>query len=444
MRQPDTEFCRRARIDPKNSPSDTALWHFQLVESCAESRLVANWLAMGIKQLMDGRSIFLSMLLSAVIQGTCVAQDGGTELRATSNDNSSGILVLADGKVLNGRFLPRPDGYEVEVQGGRMFVESARVRFIAKDFDDAYQRMRSSFSELTPQSHMELARWCLANKRPELARREVLDALHKDPNRIDAQRLLQSLVQPNEQASTSSGRSGLTEFPSLAKQSGSVPEARSLAGLSRSVAQDFTRHVQPILMNKCANAGCHGIRTSSSFQLTSSHRGTSVTIAERNLAAVMKQINLSRPSSSPLLSALEGNHANTPAPLFRGRSGAMQMTTLRDWVGAVSNDIAPELNEEVSERQERIQLVSMSQPLEAATDTVADEVTMTPHGRTLTTTETDVRFLKNASHANARDAFDPSKFNQQFYKSTRTEHSDQTPKDMQTTPGETTEGLRRD
>ena len=393
---------------------------------------------------MDGRCTFLSMFLSGVLQGLCIAQDGGPELRATPNDNSPGILVLADGKVMNDRFLPRPDGYEVEVQGGRMFIESERVRFIARNFEDAHQRMRSSFTELTPQSHMELARWCLTNKREDLARREVLDALHKDPNRIDAQRLLQSLVKQNEGAPKSPGGSGLTEFPSLASPSGPVPEARSLAGLSRSVAQDFTRHVQPILMNKCSNAGCHGTRSISSFQLTPSNRGTSVSIAERNLAAVMKQIDLTRPSSSPLLTTLEGNHANSSTPIFRGRSGAVQMKTLRDWVGAVSNDIAPEMNEEVRERQERIQLASMSKTHEPESDSATDESTMAHHGRVLTTTETDVRFLQKASRANARDAFDPSKFNQQFYKSTRTENSDQTPKDMQTTPGEATEGLSRD
>jgi hypothetical protein len=393
---------------------------------------------------MDGRCIFLSMFLSGLMQGLCIAQGGGTELRATPSDNSPGILVLADGTVMNGRFLPRPDGYEVEVQGGRMFIESERVRFIAKNLDDAHQRMRSSFSELTPQSHMELARWCLTNKRTDLARREVLDALHKDPNRVDAQRLLQSLVMQNEAASKAPGGSGLTEFPSLARPSGTVPEARSLAGLSRSVAQDFTRHVQPILMNKCANAGCHGVRSISSFQLTPSHRGTSVSIAERNLASVMKQIDLNRPSSSPLLTTLEGNHADSTTPIFRGRSGAIQMKTLRDWVGAVSNDIAPELNEEVRERQEQIQLASMLKTVEPESDSATNESTMAPHGRVLTTTETDVRFLQKASRANARDAFDPSKFNQQFQKSKRTENSDQTLKDTQTTPSETNDGLSLD
>ncbi|MFO1002542.1 MAG: hypothetical protein U0936_19600 [Planctomycetaceae bacterium] len=414
---------------------------FSMAESRAERTQLPTWSATGITKLMDGRCTFLMILLSGAIQAICIAQDSGPELRATPNDNSSGILVLADGKVLDGRFLPRPDGYEVEVQGGRMFIESARVRFIARDFEDAYQRMRASFSELTPQSHMELARWCLNNKRTDLARREVLDALHKDPNRIDAQRLLQSLVQQSEQAPKSSRGSGLSEFPALARPAGPVPEARSLAGLSRSVSQDYTRHIQRILMNNCASAGCHGVRTTSSFQLASSHRGTSVSIAERNLAAVMKQIDLSRPSSSPLLSVLEGNHANTSAPLFRGRSGAAQMKTLRDWVGAVSNDIAPELNEEMRERQEQIQLASMSQAIEPESEAAVDETTMGLHGRVLTTTETDVRFLQKASRANARDAFDPAGFNQRFGKPTSTQNSDQAPKDNENMSNETNESL---
>jgi hypothetical protein len=120
------------------------------------------------------------------------------------------------------------------------------------------------------------------------------------------------------------------------------------------------------------------------------------------------------------------------------------MKTLRDWVGAVSNDIAPELNEEVRERQEKIQLASMSQAIEPESDTAFDETTMSPHGRVLTTTETDVRFLQKASRANARDAFDPAKFNQQFGKPKRTENSDQTPNDNKNISIGTEESLIQD
>jgi hypothetical protein len=86
----------------------------------------------------------------------------------------------------------------------------------------------------------------------------------------------------------------------------------------------------------------------------------------------------------------------------------------------------------------------MSRTVELESDSATDESTMAPHGRVLTTTETDVRFLQKASRANARDAFDPSKFNQQFQKSKRTEDSDQTLKDTQTTPSETNDGLSLD
>ena len=83
----------------------------------------------------------------------------------------------------------------------------------------------------------------------------------------------------------------------------------------------------------------------------------------------------------------------------------------------------------------------MSKSIEPESDAIVDETNMGPHGRVLTTTETDVRFLQKASRANARDAFDPTKFNQRFGKTTRTENTDQAPQDNENMPMGTDESL---
>jgi hypothetical protein len=120
------------------------------------------------------------------------------------------------------------------------------------------------------------------------------------------------------------------------------------------------------------------------------------------------------------------------------------MKTLRDWVGAVANDIAPELNEEVRERQEQVQLASMSRSTEPESSASFNESTMNPHGRVLTTTETDVRFLQKAFRANAHDAFDPARFNQQYGKPTRTENAAQAPNNKENMSDDTNEDLTQD
>lgn len=368
---------------------------------------------------MDRRCVIWMLSFTFIAPAFCAAQQGTDVGQTSAGSNKGQMLVLVDGQIVTGRFTPRPDGYDVQVPSGRMFIEASRVRFVARSMDDAYKRMRLSQTALTPESHMELARWCVTNKLPDYARREVLDALHLDPNRADAKRLLESLVRSQNPAALpdASMNSGLTQYPSLRNSGGPIVETRSLAGLSRTVAQEFTRHVQPLLMNKCANAGCHGPGTTSSFQLASSRQGSNPTIAERNLAAVLKQIDLSRPTSSPLIANMEGAHGGSKIPLFRGRSGAQQMGVLREWVEAVAMDIDPNASPEARAAADVVQPASAVRNANRTPAVQADMLgsSAIPHGRKLSSDETDKTFLSEAVRANAYDEFDPSVFNQQFH-----------------------------
>jgi hypothetical protein len=364
---------------------------------------------------MDGRcTLLLTILLGAPEWCSADENVSAAPLQAAPVTTPS-LIIMVDGKVLAGHFTVRPDGYDVATPAGRMFIGSDRVRFTATDLADAYRRMKATYAERTPENHMELARWCLTNKLTEEARREVLDALHLDPNRRDAQRLLSALVDDGDRAA-SSRYSGLTEFASGRSSAAPAFESRSLAGFSKPVAQNFTRHVQPLLMNKCAGVGCHGGHGSSAFQLTSAHRGSSPTIAERNLAAVLRQVDLTSPDESPLLSVMNTNHASLATPIFRGRTGTQQMETLRNWVRAAVRDITPEAAAEPSPPASEIQLAAASTVEKQIRTSAEDQAgLLTPHGRKLTTADTDQKFVAQAQRRNAHDAFDPSEFNRRFH-----------------------------
>ncbi len=392
-----------------------------------------------IGNFMDGRcTLLLTLFLAA--PHWCAAQEFAGDAMPVSNAPTTlKMLVMVDGTVLEGHFTPRPDGYNMTTRAGRMFIGSDQVRFTATNLTDAYQRMQETFSERTPENHMVLARWCLTNKLTSEARREVLDALRLDPNRGDAKRMLAMLVNEEEnRASDRSSEAGSKGFTSSSRSPTGTPtsiETRSLAGLSRPVAQNFTRHVQPLLMNKCANSGCHGGSGTSTFQLSSAHRGSSPAIAERNLAAVLRHVDFSNPSCSPLLAAADGTHGNLTTPVFRGRSGSQQIEVLRNWVQAAAVDIAPDANEETSsdhpgapgrEEPSRESLragfdVSLVSAVRRGAESSkigraeAGTESATPHGRVLTSADTDDSFVANAVRFNAHDAFDPSAFNRRFH-----------------------------
>lgn len=375
---------------------------------------------------MDGFRLLPMVLIALCCLPLASAQEERSGAPSESSDRGQRVLVLVDGQLMENSFIPRPDGYDVQVPGGRLFVESARVRFVAKSREDAYRQMRQSWQSLTPEIHVTLARWCLSNNLPLQARREVLDALQLDPNRQDAKKLLQTILHDEDASISGSPATGVTQYPSLKLSALPQPEARSLAGLTRPVAQNFVRHIQPLLSNKCATAGCHGAKAESEFRLISIRSGSQPLTAERNLAAILKQIDLTQPSQSPILTVIATTHGGMQEPAFRGRVGNQQQQILRQWVLSVAMEIAPELNQETGDDQEpAVQLVSAEseRPLQSGLlESNEDELSkMTPgpreaaHGVQRKTEESDERFLKEAHRANARDAFDPAVFNRRFH-----------------------------
>lgn len=378
---------------------------------------------------MDVRRAIVLMLLTASCRLVVAQSDSALPEYAVASQNSAKLLVLVDGRIVTGQITPRPDGYDVHVDGGRMYIDSNRVRFEANSMPDAYERMRDSIPELTPSNHLNLARWCLENKLYTQAKREVLDALHLDPNREDAKRILRALEHVGKESKTTPMGSGLTEYPALSQIQRPAIETRSLAGLSQSVAHGFVRDVQPLLMNKCANSGCHGNDTKSEFQLVWTLRRSTPALAERNLAAVLKQIDFSQPTTSPLLRIGVEAHGNLPAGVFPGRSGAVQLQKLQEWVMLAANDIAPQaaLVAETRPAMNGFATSGIQQVSAANIDSgksnslrAMHNRTENPHARILTTDDTDGRFLQEAKYSNRHDAFSPDEFNRRYHGSDST------------------------
>jgi hypothetical protein len=92
--------------------------------------------------------------------------------------------------------------------------------------------------------------------------------------------------------------------------------------------------VQPILMNNCALAGCHGPQGPAELRLQRVHlniraaRGPT----ESNLLQILKHIDREKPRASPLLTLPQENHGLRGRPVFSGPKAADQLATLKAWV----------------------------------------------------------------------------------------------------------------
>ena len=207
------------------------------------------------------------------------------------------------------------------------------MRFEAANLRDAYLKLRQFMPEINAENRIALAKWCINNSLNDEARTELEDAIRREPQRREARELIRRLDRSSASSTAllltlpNSNRTETLEFDG--------PEMKSLAGLSRKTAEQFVARVQPLLVNKCSNAGCHSSTSRQEFRMrrirtTGGHR----VFSQQNLAAVFKQIDMARPDDSRLLTALVDDHARHGRPLFDNRAGKFQINTIRDWVHA--------------------------------------------------------------------------------------------------------------
>ena len=253
------------------------------------------------------------------------------------------LLLLQNGKVVKGVIRQSAAGYVVNVTGGQMVLPFDQVRLEAADLEDAYRQVRDTLPDHTAAAHIDLARWCITNGLPDYARKELRSALRCEPDSTVAKNMLQRI---NDQLLTTK------DVPAVSQRSGSFSmlgdakpgiASETLGGLPREAAADFVSKVQPLLVNRCATAGCHGPGSGNSFELLRAKLGKAPPkiYSERNLAAVLERLDLERPLSSPLLVKLRGETKSLGARQSHGGLTQEQQQTLRAWIESISKKPEP-------------------------------------------------------------------------------------------------------
>ena len=263
------------------------------------------------------------------------------------------MLLLISGRIVEGQISQTDGGYVIDKPTGSMLVPFVHVRLEATDRRDAYRKLRKTLPEQTATRHIELAGWCLNQNLLDEARIELRDALLLEPNRSEARSMLRRL----EESAHPDKPIHLTPLKmALKTPDGFEPrEVQSLAGLSRGSAQQFVSRVQPILMNQCATAGCHGPAARNEFRLTrvGAGRGSHRVFVERNLAVVLRYVDADNPKQSPLLVVPQGSHGRGSRAIFSGPGGSDQMATLAQWVRQVAKERPKECGIRSAKREVR-------------------------------------------------------------------------------------------
>lgn len=249
------------------------------------------------------------------------------------------LLLLHNGKVVSGMVKQSASGYVVIKPEGQMILPFEHVRLEADDLEDAYLQQRNALPDHSAAAHCELARWCLTYGLKDQAQRELQEAIRREPGSVIAKNMLQRLS--DQLLSTN-------DLPILKERNGRysmlgdvkpVHTLEALGGLPREAAGDFVSKVQPLLINRCATAGCHGPGSGQDFELHRAKvgKGNPKSLSERNLAAVLARIDRDHPLSSPLLTKLRGDTKSSATKATHGGLSAEQTQVLRQWVTSLNN-----------------------------------------------------------------------------------------------------------
>lgn len=278
------------------------------------------------------RTFLPSLLLLGV-----VAVLGENLVRAADPPHSlkkGRVLILRNEYTIEGDIERVGDQYCIRGKVGETRLPAERVLALVASLPDAYVYLRGRANLGDPDERLRLAKWCWNNGLKQQALTELQAAADLRPTHAETRRLLAYWQQapakgssPQRAGSVGDGRISVAN---ASFSSGKPADAPPIEVTTESLGLFATR-VQPILMNTCAR--CHATGHGGNFHLTQvfedniNNRRT----LERNLAAVLAEVDVNQPETSRLLLKAVSDHAHTGQAPLRDRQSA-PYRTLENWV----------------------------------------------------------------------------------------------------------------
>jgi hypothetical protein len=260
--------------------------------------------------------------------------------------------------------------YEVEIApNSRISIPLKNVSHLGGSLEELYQAKRRTISRWSIGDHFQLTRWCLVNDLlPRAAEHyAIIVAQAPDHPRVKQlgielqERLLRDekfraflgmnspppiAKHPADTHSVSSPNSTLVPASQAAVSTASasapgVVQASNtqLAGIQHpEIARQFTERVQPILLNRCSQAACHGAQSSTTFRLAPPYGSGAARLTAENLSSVLKLISLNPNEVSLLTHYATQPHGIQPAPAIALNENKL-IQELESWIALVRNPV---------------------------------------------------------------------------------------------------------
>jgi hypothetical protein len=275
-----------------------------------------------------------------------------------------GLLILANGSVIEGVIAREGDYYRVLLPKGKLQVRADQVDFLCLSKEEAYVRRRARMigTTSTIEAHLEMARWCIQQGLFACATEELHEARSLNPQHRSLTVVETQLTQAQQHAqripvSAPTKDKHLVAASAISEQHNSL--AAEVPPWARS---EFIKRVQPMLANSCATSGCHVPSSSQELRIdrTALDGVGNPELFQRNLGEVLAMVNSADPDSSRLLAMGAAIHGS-PGGVQSRPLTSHQLEILRAWVSQLALAEPPQEEEKPRVAQIVIGLNSSAQ-----------------------------------------------------------------------------------
>ncbi len=344
----------------------------------------------------------LLIVLAATDAFTQPPRNRLVETRLTSAER---VLLLRNGQVLEGN-ITRTGDYYLVTRGTRSEVRlpAASVEVVCDSLEVLYQYRLAGLVPGNRSGHLELARWCVQHDLTARAADQVLAAFALDSRPegigvIEQQlRAAESSPEPSRQvAPSASGAPTLHDI-----------EAK-IAALPAGAVQEFATSVQPLLLNRCATSGCHGLTRDSEFQLLRPglRQTLSRRMTHRNLFAALAYVDHEAPAQSRLLTVPSQPHAGRGVVFAETEQDQRQ--TLANWLSRLADQPVADLPTSVA-KPPAVLLQTRAESIEALKRSFSKLAT-----EAAPEAGSEGNQRRRDDNYVPRDPFDPEVFNRRFH-----------------------------
>lgn len=322
-------------------------------------------------------------------------------------------VLLRNGDYLVGR-VSREVNYVVVDDGQtRLRVKRNDVKFVAANLQSLYEYQRAKASDRSPDQQLSLVKWCTDNDLLPAAVFHLAKAKHLRPTHPDIPRLQSRLVvrlEDRDDLDRGDPLAYIKNSPAVGPElipANTLPPEKTEPVFSRVVVAKFSSRVQPVMMNRCALAQCHGHAADNKFALRKvpGIKQQPRAITQHNLALVATYLDSDTPADTKLLKKATTIHGDSKSKLLVLTE--KQRAVVENWI--------------VSAIKERVHSAEVESPNALANEHYEPK-SLTPPQINANHAIQPVGFRKPAPEI--KDPFDPAIFNQGFEKKDREDDRD--------------------